>query len=289
MRDEQIWRYARHLMLPELDEAAHERLQGGRVLVVGAGGLGSAALYYLAAAGVGHLGIVDHDVVELSNLQRQILHSTADIDRPKTESAAQKLRDLNPDVEVVCHQERLTAHNVADLLAGYDIIVDGVDNFASRYLLNDACVLHRKTLVEGAVLRYTGMVTTIKGSESSCYRCLFPEIPPEGLVPCAAEAGVFGPVAGVIGVMQAAEVLKALAGFGRLLTNRLLYVDLLTMACDEIKVSRQPDCPICGEHPTITELHEAEITTTICRECQAGVQGRMPHWDAELLKRQKPE
>ncbi|MGO8685529.1 MAG: HesA/MoeB/ThiF family protein [Thermoleophilia bacterium] len=254
MRDEQALRYIRHLRLPEMDEAAHERLQASRVLVVGVGGLGSPALYYLAAAGVGHLGIVDADVVELSNLQRQILHSTADLGRPKTISAAEKLRALNPDVDVVGYQERFTEHNAVALLAGYDVIVDGVDNFASRYLLNDACVLQGKTLIEGAVLRYTGMVTTIKGGETACYRCLFPAAPADGQVPSAAEAGVFGPVAGMIGVLQAAEALKVLAGFGQPLINRALYVDLLTMAFDVIEVAREPDCPVCGQHPTITTL-----------------------------------
>jgi adenylyltransferase/sulfurtransferase len=259
MRDEQAARYIRHLRLPEMDEAAHERLQAGRVLVVGAGGLGSPALYYLAAAGVGHLGIVDADVVELSNLQRQILHSTADLGRPKTTSAAETLRALNPDIDVVGYQERFTQHNAAALLADYDVIVDGVDNFASRYLLNDACVLQGKTLIEGAVLRYTGMVTTIKGGETACYRCLFPVEPADGQVPSAAEAGVFGPVAGMIGVLQAAEALKVLADFGQPLINRAAYVDLLTMAFDVIEVAREPDCPVCGQHPTITSLDGVRI------------------------------
>jgi len=283
MRDEQVWRYARHLMMPELNAEAYERLQAGRVLVVGAGGLGSSALFYLAAAGVGHLGIVDHDVVELSNLQRQILHATPDIGRPKVESAAEKLRALNPEIEVICHDTRFTQENAFELIDAYDVIVTGVDNFPSRYLLNDACVLHRKTLVEGGIARFSGMAITIKGGESACYRCLFPVPPADGRVKCSAETGVFGPAAGIIGVIQASEAIKVLAGIGAPLYNRLLSADLIRMDFDDTPIERSPACPICGENPTITELTELEITSPNCQECQAGVSNRPGHWDAKQL------
>ena len=283
MRDEQTWRYARHLMMPELGPEAYERLQAGRVLVVGAGGLGSSALYYLAAAGVGHLGIVDHDVVELSNLQRQILHATPDLGRPKTESAAEKLRALNPEIDIVCHQTRFTEANAAELIGEYDVIVTAVDNFPTRYLLNDACVLQRKTLVEGGIARFSGMATTIKGGETACYRCLFPQPPADGRIKCTAETGVFGPAAGIVGVVQASEAIKVLAGIGEPLYNRLLSVDLLHMDFDDTQIERDPDCPVCGENPTITELHEVQITSPNCRECQGGVHNRRDHWDAKHI------
>lgn len=252
MQGEQLQRYARHLKMPELDVEAHERLQAGRVLVVGAGGLGSPALYYLAAAGVGHLGIVDHDVVELSNLQRQILHATPDLGRPKTESAAEKLRALNPEVDVVCHQTRFGEDNALELIDGYDVIVAGVDNFPARYLLNDACVMQRKTLVEGGVLRFSGMAITIEGGQTACYRCLFPTPPPDGRVSSAAEAGVFGPAAGIVGAIQASEAIKILAGVGEPLYNRLLSVDVLTMTFDVTPIERDPNCPVCGKNSTTT-------------------------------------
>ena len=256
MRDDGARRYERHLLMPELDGVAHERLRAGRVLVVGAGGLGSAALYYLAAAGVGRLGIVDNDVVELGNLQRQILYTTADLGRPKTESAAEKLRALNPEVEVVPYRVRFDRDNAFDLIGGYDVIVTAVDNFPARYLLNDACVLAGKTLVDASVLRFSGMAMTIRGGETACYRCLFPEQPPKGRVPGSADIGIFGPTAGMFGVVQATEVLKVLAGFGRPLYDRLLTADLLGMTFEETAIERDPDCPVCGAHPTITTLRE---------------------------------
>jgi molybdopterin/thiamine biosynthesis adenylyltransferase len=277
MRDEETRRYARHLMMPELDAEAHERLRAGRVLVVGAGGLGSSALYYMAAAGVGHLGIIDDDVVEVSNLQRQILHATPDIGRPKTQSAAEKLRALNPEIEVECYQTRFSQANALDILGGYDVIVTAVDNFPSRYLLNDAAVLRRKTLVEGGVTRFSGMAITIKGGETTCYRCLFPLPPVDGRVPCAAETGVFGPTAGIVGVIQAAEAIKVIAGIGDPLYDRLLTVDLLTMSFEEMPVERDPGCPVCGEIPSITEPRELEICSPHPRERQAGGEHRPDH------------
>ena len=250
-------RYLRHLVIPELGEEGQEKLRAAGVLVVGAGGLGSPCLLYLAAAGVGRLGIVDFDVVELSNLQRQIIHNTDDIGRDKTVSAAEKVAALNPEVEVVCHQTRLDAGTVERLIAPYDVIVTAVDNLPARFLLNDACVLARKTLVEGAILRFVGLAMTIRGGESACYRCLFPKLPSPGAAASPAEAGVFGPVPGVIGAIQATEVIKVLTGIGRPLAGRLLQFDALEMTFEEVAVSRDPACPVCGEHPLITKITQS--------------------------------
>jgi len=246
LREDERERYGRHLVIPELGEEGQERLRVASVLVVGVGGLGSPVALYLVAAGVGRLGLVDGDRVELSNLQRQTLHSTADIGRPKTESAAEKLRALNPDVHLEPHQERFTADNARDLVRAYDVVVTAVDNFATRYLLNDVCVAEGKVLVEGAILRFNGMAMTIKGGETACYRCVFPEAPPADAVLTTAEAGVFGPVPGIIGAVQAAEVIKVVVGFGEPLYNRLLQVDVADMSFHEVAVARAPDCPVCG-------------------------------------------
>jgi molybdopterin-synthase adenylyltransferase len=253
-------RYLRHLVIPELGEGGQKKLRAARVLVVGAGGLGSPCLLYLAAAGVGRLGIVDFDVVELSNLQRQIIHTTDDIGRDKTLSAAEKVRALNPEVDVVRHSVHLDASTVEGLIEPYDVIVTAVDNLPARFLLNDACVLARKTLVEGAILRFVGLAMTIKGGESACYRCLFPELPAPGVVASPAEAGVFGPVPGVIGSIQATEVIKAITGIGRPLRDRLLQYDALDMSFDEVAVSRDPACPVCGEHPAITSIAQSSAS-----------------------------
>jgi len=250
-------RYLRHLVIPELGEGGQDKLRAAGVLVVGVGGLGSPCLLYLAAAGVGRLGIVDFDVVELSNLQRQIIHTTDDIGRDKTVSAAEKIAALNPEVEVVRHQVHLDAGTVEGLIDPYDIVVTAVDNLPSRFLLNDACVLARKTLVEGAILRFVGLAMTIKGGESACYRCLFPEPPAPGALLSPAEAGVFGPVPGVIGAIQATEVIKLLTGIGRPLTGRLLQYDALEMTFDEVSIARDPACPVCGEHPVITNVRQS--------------------------------
>ena len=234
-------RYARHLLLPQLDEGAYEKIKAASVLVVGAGGLGSAALLYLAAAGVGRLGIVDDDAVELSNLQRQVLHTTADIGRGKTESAAEKLVALNPHVEVVQHAVRFTAANATELVDAYDVVVTGVDNFPTRYLINAACVLHGKALSEGAVLGFAGFAMTIKGGETACYRCVFPETPEPQPAP-----GVFGPTPGLVGLVQACEAIKVVTGIGRPLYNRILQIDVLSMTFDELDVRREPTCTVCG-------------------------------------------
>ncbi len=250
-------RYARHLAIPELGEAGQEKLAAGSVLVVGTGGLGSPVLLYLAAAGVGRLGVLDDDIVEVSNLQRQVLHSTADLGRRKVDSAVQKLRALNPSVELVRHDMRFTAATAEEVLSAYDVVVTAVDNFPSRFLLNDACVLLRKTLVEGAILRFTGLAMTIRGGETACYRCVFPEMPGADSVPTPAEAGILGPVAGTIGCIQACEAIKVLAGVGRPLYDRLLQFDAAEMTFQEVAIGREPACPVCGGAPSITSLAAA--------------------------------
>lgn len=250
-------RYARHLVIPELGEEGQEKLAAASVLVVGTGGLGSPVLLYLAAAGVGRLGIVDCDVVELSNLQRQVLHATTDLGRRKVESAADKLRALNPGVTLDVHDVAFAGEAAAGLVADYDVVVGAVDNFPTRYLLNDLCVLTRKTLVEGAILRFVGLAMTIRGGESACYRCVFPEMPAPGSVPTPAEAGVFGPVAGTIGCLQASEVVKVITGAGTPLYDRMLQFDALAMSFQEVALSRESACAVCGERPTITSLSEA--------------------------------
>jgi len=247
-------RYDCQLVLKEVGERGQDALRRGSVLVVGAGGLGSPVLYYLAAAGVGRIGVVDDDVVDLSNLQRQILFTTADIGRRKAEVAVERLTALNPEVTLEPHTSRLMADGALELIAGYDVVVTAVDNFPTRYLLNDACVLAGKTLVDGAVLRMTGLAMTIKGGETACYRCLFPEPPPPAGVISCSEAGVLGPVPGLIGSIQALEVIKVLTGAGRPLYDRLLQFDGGAMTFTEVEVSRVPSCPVCGEEPTVTGL-----------------------------------
>jgi adenylyltransferase/sulfurtransferase len=255
----QLERYSRHLLLKEVGGRGQRRLGEAKVLVVGAGGLGSPALYYLAAAGVGRLGVVDADLVELSNLQRQILHRTEDVGRPKVASAARAVRALNPEIEVAEHRVWLNKENVREIIAGYDVIVDGVDNFATRYLLNDACVMAGKPLVEAGILRFDGLLMTIKPGEGPCYRCVFPTPPPPGAVPSCQEAGVIGAVAGVMGVLQANEVLKLILGLGEPLVGRLLLFSALEGRFQEVAMGRQPQCRLCGEHPTISTLEEYDL------------------------------
>jgi molybdopterin/thiamine biosynthesis adenylyltransferase len=252
-------RYDCQLVLKEVGERGQDALRSGSVLVVGAGGLGAPALSYLAAAGVGRIGIVDDDVVELSNLQRQILFGTADIGRPKAEVAAERLAALNPEVTLEPHAVRLAAATAFAIIDRYDIVVTAVDNFPTRYLLNDACVLHGKTLVDGAVLRMTGLAMTIKGGETACYRCLFPEPPPPAAVISCSEAGVLGPVPGTIGAIQALEVLKVLTGAGQPLYDRLLQFDGGALTFTEVQVARVPACPVCGERPTVTGLVDLDV------------------------------
>jgi len=256
--EDQILRYSRHIIMKEVGGKGQEKIAAARVLCIGAGGLGSPVSYYLAAAGVGALGIVDSDVVDLSNLQRQILHRTADVGRPKVQSATEKLTALNPDVTVVPHSLRLNSTNILDLIKKYDIVVDGTDNFPTRFLINDACVMAKKPLVHGGILRFEGQLTTIVPNEGPCYRCLFSEPPPPGFVPSCQEAGVLGAIAGVIGTLQATEVLKLILGVGQPLIGHLLSIDLLTMEFRKVRIPKDRNCALCGEHPTITELFDYE-------------------------------
>jgi len=247
-------RYSRHLLIPEVGEAGQQRLLGSRVLLIGAGGLGSPVSLYLAAAGVGTIGIVDADVVDASNLQRQIVHSTERLGEPKVESARRTLEALNRDVEVRTYEERLTSENVERILAdGWDVIVDGADNFPTRYLVNDASVWHRIPVVHGSIYRFEGQVTIFHPGEGPCYRCLFPTPPPPELAPSCAEGGVLGVLPGIIGSLQASEALKLLLGIGDGLQGRLLLFDALAATVDEVLVRRDPACPVCGDEPTVTE------------------------------------
>jgi molybdopterin/thiamine biosynthesis adenylyltransferase/rhodanese-related sulfurtransferase len=247
-------RYSRHVLIPEVGLAGQRRLLESRVLVVGAGGLGSPALLYLAAAGVGRLGFVDDDVVDASNLQRQVLHSTAALGEPKVDSATRRIRELNPDVEPVAYSDRLTPETVDRILAdGWDVILDGADNFPTRYLLNDASVWHGVPVVHGSIYRFEGQVTVFASARGPCYRCLFPEPPPPELAPSCAEGGVLGVLPGVIGSLQGAEALKLVLEIGEPLVGRLLLFDALTGSFSEVVVRRDPNCPVCGDEPTITQ------------------------------------
>ena len=254
LSDQQRRRYSRHLLIPEIGQAGQQRLLEAKVLLIGAGGLGSPAALYLAAAGVGRLGIVDDDVVDETNLQRQVLHSTAALDEPKVDSAVRRVRELNPDVEVIPYLERLGTENVDRILdADWEVIVDGADNFPTRYLVNDASVWHGIPVVHGSIFRFEGQATVFKPRDGPCYRCLFPEPPPPELAPSCAEGGVLGVLPGVIGSIQGAEALKLVLGVGEPLVGRLLLYDALAGTFDEVAVRRNPDCPVCGDEPSITE------------------------------------
>ena len=247
-------RYSRHLILPEVGMEGQRRLKAARVLCVGAGGLGSPLAFYLAAAGVGTLGLVDFDVVDASNLQRQIIHFTKDIGRKKLDSAEEKLLALNPALNVVRHETLLTSANALDILKDYDIVVDGTDNFPTRYLVNDACVLLGKPNVYASIYRFEGQASVFAKENGPCYRCLYPEPPPPGLVPSCAEGGVLGILPGLLGMIQATEAIKLILGKGESLAGRLLLVDALNMKFRELKLRKNPECPVCGEHPTVTKL-----------------------------------
>jgi sulfur-carrier protein adenylyltransferase/sulfurtransferase len=251
---EELARYSRHITLPEVGVEGQRRLKAARVLCVGTGGLGSPLAFYLAAAGIGTLGLVDFDVVDASNLQRQIIHSTRDIGRKKLDSAAEKLTALNPALNVVKHETMLTSANALQILKDYDIVADGTDNFPTRYLVNDACVLLGKPNVYGSIFRFEGQASVFAAKDGPCYRCLYPEPPPPGLVPSCAEGGVLGILPGLVGVMQATEVIKLILGKGEPLIGRLLLVDSLAMRFRELKLRKNPDCPVCGDHPTVTSL-----------------------------------
>ncbi len=247
-------RYSRHLILPEVGMEGQRRLKAAQVLCVGTGGLGSPLAFYLAAAGVGTLGLVDFDVVDASNLQRQIIHSTKDIGRKKLDSAEEKLLALNPAMNVVKHETRLSSENALDILKDYDIVSDGTDNFPTRYLVNDACVLLGKPNVYGSIFRFEGQASVFATEQGPCYRCLYPEPPPPGLVPSCAEGGVLGILPGLVGMIQATETIKLILGKGESLAGRLLLVDALNMKFRELKLRKNPECPVCGEHPTVTKL-----------------------------------
>jgi len=256
--DEQIERYSRHIILPEVGGVGQAKMLEAKVLLIGAGGLGSPAGYYLAAAGVGHLGIVDFDTVDLSNLQRQILHSTERLGQLKTESAKKTIEALNPDVEVKLINERLTSGNIRDIFADYDYILDGTDNFATRYLINDACVMTGKTNIHGSILRFEGQATVFKPKVGPCYRCLYPEPPPPGMVPNCQEGGVLGVLAGIIGNIQAVETLKMIIGIGKPLIGQLLLYDALNTEFRKLNLKRDVNCPVCGDNPSIKELIDYE-------------------------------
>lgn len=257
--EDQLRRYARHITLREVGGKGQEKLLSSRVLVVGAGGLGSPLLLYLAAAGVGTIGVADHDVVDLTNLQRQVLHGTSRIGMAKVESAKEAVADINPEVKLVPHAVKVDAGNVAALISQYDLVADGSDNFEARFVLNDACYFGKKPLVSAAVLRFDAQLSTFRAYEAGdnpCYRCLFREPPPAGLIPTCSEGGVLGALAGAVGSIQATEVIKELLGIGESLSGYLLIYDALSAAFQKIRVHRDPDCPLCGGHPTIETIGE---------------------------------
>ena len=268
-------RYSRHLILPEVGMEGQRRLKASRVLCVGTGGLGSPLAFYLTAAGIGTLGLVDFDVVDSSNLQRQIIHSTKDIGRKKLDSAEEKLTALNPSIHIVKHETMLTSANAFDILKDYDIVADGTDNFPTRYLVNDACVLLGKPNVYGSIFRFEGQASVFATEQGPCYRCLYPEPPPPGLVPSCAEGGVLGILPGLVGVIQATEVIKLILGKGESLIGRLLLVDALSMRFRELKLRKNPECPVCGENPTVTELIDYQHFCGIVPETPATSEGRI--------------
>ena len=307
LSNEEITRYSRHLILPEVGMAGQKKLKATSVLCIGTGGLGSPILMYLAAAGIGKIGIVDFDVVDFSNLQRQIAHGTADVGRPKVDSGKETINSINPEVEVVVHETRLSADNVMGIMAPYDIVVDGTDNFPTRYLTNDACVLLKKPNVYGSIFRFEGQASVFAPELGGpCYRCLYPEPPPPGMVPSCAEGGVLGVLPGIVGCIQATEILKLALGKGSPLVNRLLLFNALDMKFRELKLRRDPKCPICGDNPTITELidyeqfcgiglepdepqqHPDEVTVQQMKEALAGtdiaVVDVREHDEAEIAK-----
>ena len=307
LSNEEISRYSRHLILPEVGMAGQKKLKATSVLCIGTGGLGSPISMYLAAAGIGKIGIVDFDVVDFSNLQRQIAHGTADVGRPKVDSGKETINSINPEVEVVVHETRLSADNAMEIIEPYDIVVDGTDNFPTRYLTNDACVLLEKPNVYGSIFRFEGQASVFAPELGGpCYRCLYPEPPPPGMVPSCAEGGVLGVLPGIIGCIQATEILKLALGKGTPLVNRLLLFNALDMKFRELKLRRDPKCPICGDNPTITELidyeefcgiglepddpeqHPDEVTVQQMKEALAGtdiaVVDVREHDEAEIAK-----
>lgn len=257
LTSEQVKRYSRHIIMPQVGSIGQRKLMQSKVLIIGAGGLGSPAAVYLALAGVGTIGIVDFDTVDLSNLQRQILHHNTDVGRPKVVSAMETIKEYNPDTNVVLHETWLTSENAMDIIPEYDIIVSGADNFPSRYLINDACYLAGKPLVDGSILIFDGQATVFIPGKG-CYRCLFPSPPPPGMVPNCAEAGVLGALTGLVGSIQAVETMKLILGIGESLSSRLLLIDALSMDFRQVRIPQNPKCPLCGVDPTVTELIDYE-------------------------------
>ena len=282
---EEIMRYSRHLIMPEVGMDGQLKLKQAKVLCIGTGGLGAPLGLYLAAAGVGRIGLVDFDSVDLTNLQRQILFGTDDIGRPKIEAATDRLRNLNPDIQIDRFETRLTSENALDILKNYDIVVDGTDNFPTRYLVNDACVILGKPNVYGSIFRFEGQITIFGAPGGPCYRCLYPEPPPPGLVPSCAEGGVLGVLPGIVGAIQAAETLKLIIGKGEPLIGRLLLFDALAMRFRELKLRKNPECPACGEHPTITKLIDyAEFCGVRGEEAASPAQSAVPEIAPRELK-----
>ncbi|MCH8800123.1 MAG: molybdopterin-synthase adenylyltransferase MoeB [Chloroflexi bacterium] len=269
---EQVKRYSRHIIMSDVGSKGQRALMGSKALIIGAGGLGSPSAIYLSLAGVGTVGIVDFDVVELSNLQRQILHHTADVGRPKVKSAYDNIKSYNPDVNVVLHETRLDSSNAMEIISQYDLVINGADNFATRYLVNDACYLLNKPLMDGSILIFDGQATVFLPGQG-CYRCLFPSPPPPGMVPNCAEAGVLGALTGLVGSIQATEALKYFLGIGESLSSRLLLIDALSMTFREVRLKKNPDCPLCGDNPTVTELIDYEVFCGVAEPSEPAVVG----------------
>src|SRR5690348_11523919 len=284
LTNDEILRYSRHLIMPEVGMEGQLKLKAARVLCIGAGGLGSPLALYLAAAGVGTLGVVDFDVVDYTNLQRQIIHTTADVGRKKLESAAEKVKAINPFITLRPFETRLTSENALELFRDFDIIVDGTDNFPTRYLVNDACVLTGKPNVYGSIFRFEGQVSVFATKDGPCYRCLYPEPPPPGLVPSCAEGGVLGILPGLVGIMQATEAIKLILGKGDPLIGRLLLVDAMGMKFRELKLRKNPDCPVCGTHPTVKQLIDYNEFCGIRGEEKPAVSNGIPAISVEELK-----
>ena len=286
LSNDEIARYSRHLILPEVGMEGQQKLKAAKVLCVGTGGLGSPLAFYLAAAGIGTLGLVDFNVVDSSNLQRQIIHSTKDVGRPKIDSAAEKLTALNPFMKIVKHETMLTSQNALQIIRDYDIVADGTDNFPTRYLVNDACVLAGKPNAYGSIFRFEGQASVFATEHGPCYRCLYPEPPPPGLVPSCAEGGVLGILPGLVGIIQATEVIKFILGKGEPLIGRLLLVNALDMRFRELKLRKNPDCPVCGTHPTVTQLIDYQQFCGIVPEQKAAtMQNGIPQMSVKELKR----
>jgi len=289
LSNDEMARYSRHLILPEVGLEGQQKLKAAKVLCVGTGGLGSPLALYLAAAGIGTLGLVDFDVVDSSNLQRQIIHSTKDVGRPKIDSATEKLQALNPFLNVVKHEAMLTSQNALEIISQYDIVADGTDNFPTRYLVNDACVLTGKPNAYGSIFRFEGQASVFATEQGPCYRCLYPEPPPPGLVPSCAEGGVLGILPGLVGVIQATEVIKLILGKGEPLIGRLLLVNALDMRFRELKLRKNPDCPVCGAHPTVTKLIDYEQFCGIMPEPKTptSVVNGIPQMSVQEFKRRR--